>query len=285
MPSAPNSIPKPADAPKPDSMRAIKIFSYPKVIFIWPSMAISFICGIGMLFADDSPPRASEVNTTAALEEEGSDQPSEEGAESDSAATETPRESQAGRFATIPNILGFLFLIFFAVNMFVMSLDFPRFTLIAVILGIALVATLLLLGASNGIPILAPLRVIARNLYFTANASFYFAFGLILAVIFTIIYFTRYLDYWEVRPNEVLHHHGPFSDLERFPTLNMKFNKEIPDILEYLLGFNSGRLVLFLGDNSTPVVLEHVSNINAKEEALKALMGRLQVQVSTQSRM
>ena len=44
-------------------------------------------------------------------------------------------------------------------------------------------------------------------------------------------------------PNEILHHHGPLSDLERFPTMNLKFDKEIPDVLEYAL-LGSGRLVL-----------------------------------------
>ena len=64
-----------------------------------------------------------------------------------------------------------------------------------------------------------------------------------LMLVFIVIYVTRWLDYWEVMPNEILHHHGPLSDLERYPTMNLKFDKEIPDVLEWLL-LGSGRLVL-----------------------------------------
>ena len=30
-----------------------------------------------------------------------------------------------------------------------------------------------------------------------------------LMLVFAVIYVTRWLDYWEVLPNEILHHHGP----------------------------------------------------------------------------
>ena len=143
-----------------------------------------------------------------------------------------------------------IFLIVFAVNMMVMSLDFPRFTLVAVILFVMMMAFLLLYLASQGVDFLSPLTALSRHLYFAANAGFYFAIASILAVMFPIIWATRCLDYWEVRPNEVLHHHGPLSDLERFPTLQLKFDKEIPDILEFLLGLGSGRLVLYFSPTS-----------------------------------
>ena len=54
---------------------------------------------------------------------------------------------------------------------------------------------------------------------------------------------TRF-DYWEVLHNELLHHHGPFGDLERFPAPQLKLDKEIPDIFEYLV-LRSGRLIFY----------------------------------------
>ncbi len=68
---------------------------------------------------------------------------------------------------------------------------------------------------------------------------------------------TRFLDYWEILPNEILHHHGPLSDLERYPTMNLKFDKEIPDVLEWLL-LGSGRLVLHVPNVSKAIVLDNV---------------------------
>ena len=101
-----------------------------------------------------------------------------------------------------------------------------------------------------------------------------------LILVFAIIYITRWLDYWEILPNEILHHHGPLCDLERYPTMNLKFDKEIPDVLEWLL-LGAGRLVLHVPNVSKALVLDNVLFISAKEEALKKLMSRLEVRVTT----
>ena len=81
-------------------------------------------------------------------------------------------------------------------------------------------------------------------------------------------------------PNEILHHHGPLSDLERYPTLNLKFDKEIPDVFEYAM-LHAGRLVLHVSDERKSIVLDNVLFINSKEEGLKKLMSRLEVRVTT----
>ncbi|RUL89418.1 hypothetical protein [Tautonia sociabilis] len=254
--------------PKPD-LESVKIFSYPKIIFIWPTMVFALICGIGMLIVGDaqpetSPPVAEEAQVVEA-----------DGAEAQAQAELTPPKVR--RFSSWQNIFGVIFLIVFGVNMMVMSLDFPRFTLIAVIFFILMIVFLMLYLASQGVDFLSPLTYLSRHLYFTANAGFYFAISAILAVMFAVIWMTRYLDYWEVRSNEVLHHHGPLSDLERFPTLQLKFTKEIPDVLEFLLGLGSGRLVLYFSATDRQVVLDHVLFINSKEEQLKQIMSKLRV--------
>ena len=100
-------------------------------------------------------------------------------------------------------------------------------------------------------------------------------------MIFAIIYVTRYLDYWEILPNEILHHHGPLSDLERFPTMNLKFDKEIPDVLEYLF-LGSGRLVLHVTERARRrSCWTTCCSSTRKEEALKKLMSRMEVRVTT----
>ena len=118
------------------------------------------------------------------------------------------------------------------------------------------------------------------SIYAVANAGFYFMIALILAVIFVIIYVTRWLDYWEILPNEILHHHGPLSDLERFPTMNLKFDKEIPDVLEYLL-LGAGRLVLHVPTSARRSCWTTCCSSTARKSALKKLMSRLEVRVTT----
>ena len=132
----------------------------------------------------------------------------------------------------------------FAFNLLVMALDFPRFTLVAWILAILLFLFFVLwIGSYFEVDLLRPIHAIFSSIYAVANRGFYLMVFVTLFIVFAIIYVTRWLDYWEVLPNEILHHHGPLSDLERYPTMNLKFDKEIPDVLEWAM-LGSGRLVL-----------------------------------------
>ncbi|WP_169979291.1 hypothetical protein [Tautonia rosea] len=271
-------------------IESVKIFSYPKVIFLWPTMVFALICGTGMLIVGDlettpEPPVTPEAVEVVQAAEEGQGegaQVAEGQVEAEQVAEIEVPPPGARRFSSWQNIFGAVFLIVFAVNMMVMSLDFPRFTLIAVILFALTLTFLLLYLASQGVDFLSPLTALSRHLYFAANAGFFFAIAFIQAVMYAIIWATRYLDYWEIRPNEVLHHHGPLSDLDRYPTIQLKFSKEIPDILEFLLGLGAGRLVLNFSTNDRVVTLDHVLFINSKEDQLKRLMSQLQVRIPGQ---
>ena len=185
------------------------------------------------------------------------------------------------RFRHPQNLLGVLFLAMLAFNLLVMALDFPRFELVGAILGgLFLLFLILWIGAYFQVDLMKPIHALFESIYVFANAGFYFMYFLVVSVLLLIVYITRWLDYWEVMPNEILHHHGPLSDLERFPTMNLKFDKEIPDVLEHLL-LGSGRLVLHVPNVEKALVLDNVLFINSKEESLKSLMSRLEVRVTT----
>jgi hypothetical protein len=189
--------------------------------------------------------------------------------------------SRVDRFLTPQNLLAMLFLGMLAFNLLVMALDFPRFTLVAVILGgLFGIFFLLWLGAFFGWDLMKPIHFIYSGIYAVANKGFYLMVFVTLMFVFSIIFATRFLDYWEVMPNEILHHHGPLSDLERYPTMNLKFDKEIPDVLEWVL-LGSGRLVLHVPNVAKALVLDNVLFITSKEVALKKVMSRLDVRITT----
>ena len=89
-------------------------------------------------------------------------------------------------------------------------------------------------------------------------------------------------DYWEVRPNELLHHHGILSDLERLSAPHLQIEKEINDVFEYLLA-GSGRLILRPSNERRVIILDNVLGIGKKEHAITKMLGALQVQVRTES--
>jgi hypothetical protein len=246
--------------PKP-----IRIFHYPKIVFIFPTLVMAFVCWIGMLSIKDQTIRPSRLSTAEARAQ----------AEAIADVKVLPNTPD---FKSPQNVLALSFLIVFTFNMLILSFDFPRFTVVA---GILVVTTLLffLLWLSYLTDWLHPLVRALDRLYLAANSGFYAMFGLILLVMYGIIFVTRWLDYWEFLPNEILHHHGPWSDLERFPTTNLKFDKEIPDIFEHFL-FGSGRLIFHVQNEAKSIVLDNVMHINRKEQALKQIMSRMEVRIS-----
>ena len=254
--------------------RGVKIFTYPKVIFFFPTLIMALIAGIGMWMID------GQLKKEAAAAADGKETPGEARLDIPSDG-ELPMQLRPNpeRFKQPENMLGFLFLGILFLNLLVMTVDFPRFTIFAVIL-LCTTVTFFLLWLGMFVNFLDPLVRLIEVFYVRANAQFYLIFAAVLASMFVAIFATRWLDYWEIMPNEILHHHGPLSDLERFPTMNLKFDKEIPDVFEHFL-FGAGRLVLNLPSERRSIVLDTVLHVSRKEEALKALMSRLEVRVTT----
>ncbi|MCA8995643.1 MAG: hypothetical protein KDA80_01615, partial [Planctomycetaceae bacterium] len=165
-------------------------------------------------------------------------------------------------------------------NLVVLSFDFPRATslllfalVVAVVLGFMLVA--------NSMPDLIPgLEAFIARFHPAANATFYLIFAIAMGFIYVGVYIAANFDYWEVRPNELLHHHGIMSDLERFSSPNLKIDKEINDVFEYILA-GSGRLILHPRNEPRAIVLDNVFFINSKETAITKMLSALQVKVRT----
>jgi hypothetical protein len=281
MASDPKAAP-PAGVPAPKREKGVQIFTYPKIIFIFPTLIMAMICYIGMLMIPDVATfnyeryqrRHSERPAARAAEEPAAQAGAEAG---DRRRLLPPSDPVA--FKRKENVLGLLFLTVFFLNLMILAIDFPRFAIFAIVLGgTTILFALLYLGVF--VDILQPLARALEGVYVAANAEFYLMIVVVLMLIYGVVFLTRWLDYWEILPNEILHHHGPLSDLERYPTLNLKFDKEIPDVFEHLM-FGAGRLVLHVSDERKAIVLDTVLHVSRKEEALKKLMSRLEVRVTT----
>ena len=175
-------------------------------------------------------------------------------------------------------ISGLIFLGIFALNLVVLSFDFPRtasLTLVFLIFGIVMGLILLFRSYPDALPAVTD---VLRELRPIANATFYWTIAAILAVIYVLVFISRRFDYWEVRPNELLHHTGLLSDLKRYSAPSLRIDKEINDVFEFML-LRSGTLILHPSQERRAIVLENVPNINRKETQLTQMLGALQVQV------
>jgi len=177
-----------------------------------------------------------------------------------------------------PVIAAVAFLTMLAMNLIVLSFDFPRTTSLTVffiIVALLLGGALMVVYYPTVLPWFSAQLLKIRP---EANATFYFVFATMMLLIYAGVAVTVRFDYWEVRGNELLHHHGFLSDLERFPAPALKIDKEIKDVFEYIL-LGSGRLILHPSNEPRAIVLENIAWITRKEKAITRLLGTLQVRV------
>ena len=264
----------------PELPDRIYLVSSPKLVFMYPTMLTSLICSIVMLVNGGIPQGQPQASAASALPQvflaaadigkAGTDN------SAPAAAEQSPAPAAAG--PTYHLWCARIFLVVLALNLVVLSFEFPRTTSLTWFFALS-TATIGLWFLFTKYDNLAP-AVLQSLLAIkpVANASFYMLFTAILLMLFVAVLISRRVDYWEVRGNELLHHHGLLSNLERFSAPNLRIDKEITDLFEYLL-LRSGRLIIHCSNERRAIVLENVLNIDHKERQITRLLGALQVRV------
>ncbi len=293
--SVPPAVPATASPEQPDH---VYLVSYPKIIFLYPTVLTSLFCAIVMWSKGDVP--ISEMNAarernvpvvmraSIVSQEEAATASDSAAAQTDGSAASSPAAASgeaeaAPQLITIHsyhNICARIFLIVFALNMVVISFDFPRTTSLTWFFAITAIVISFWLILSK-YPDLAP-KIVAGLLTIKpwANASFYMIYTMIMLFLYMWVMISRRFDYWEVKGNELLHHHGFLSNLIRYSAPNLRIDKEINDLFEYML-LRSGRLIIHASNERRAIVLENVLFINGKEDRITRMLGALQVRVRT----
>ena len=111
-----------------------------------------------------------------------------------------------------------------------------------------------------------------------ANAQFYFAIFAIWAVLMVSgIIYSRF-HYVKIVSNEVIIVGGVMDKRKRLSSMRMQYTKEICDVFEYCLPFvRSGRLILRFPQESEPVIIDHVINVDAVIKKLDHVTSTLMV--------
>jgi len=216
----------------------ILLISYPKIVFLYPAFFFSVVAAIWLSCLEEP---LDKTNTTAV-------------------------------------IISTLFLGLLAVNLVILAFDFPRTTSLTLFFFVAaLVMGFILLVRLND-KVLPAMSKLLASYHPLANATFYWTFAAMMAAIFVAMFVVVRFDYWEVRPNELLHHHGFLANMERVYAPSLRMDKEIEDVFEYML-LRSGRLILHPSDDRRSIILDNVPFINTKEEAITRMLGALQVEL------
>ncbi len=252
-PNAPPPLVTPQSSQASDGPeKPIFLFSHPKIVFLYPTFIVALICGLISLFIGTTP-----VTMPGA----------------DGAEVVKHVATRAGEVTTM------VFMCVFALNMIVLTFDFPRTTSLTLFFFAAAVGMGLFLLFHYHPELFGVIGKVFESMKPVANASFFFMFSAILFGFYLLVLASLRFDYWEVRPNELLHRHGILSDLKRHPSPNIRIDKEINDVFEYFL-LGSGRLIIHPTNEPRAIVLENVLFIDRKEQQLTRLLGALQVHLT-----
>jgi hypothetical protein len=172
---------------------------------------------------------------------------------------------------SMPVHLGTVWFCIFAFNLLVISFDFTEVVSIAVILGI-----FVLVLAGLYFQFLPFIGEFFRSLELMMNPGFYFAMFGLFSIVYLFVFIRSRFEYWEFRNNEVLHKSGMFGEIKRYSTEDLRWFKEIPDVLERIL-LKSGRMVLTTPREPQPMVIEHVLGIESVDERIAELLGTKRV--------
>lgn len=182
--------------PKTSSLPSrIFLISYPKIVFMYPTLVMAFIAGLLMSFNHQT---LDAKNTEAVV------------------------------LAVIS--LGVL-----ATNLVVLAFDFPRtssLTLFFIIVALVLACALVVVLKPELVP---HITAALKHFHPLANATFYWAIVAMLALVTVAAIIYARFDCWEARPNELLHRKGLWGDVDRFPAPGLRIDKEISDVFEYVL--------------------------------------------------
>ncbi len=230
------------EKPAPSEQRRVIVRHYPKVFFFIPTMIAGYIIWLLLFVFEPSDPEVSQIAATA-------------------------------------------FLLIFAFNFIIIAFDFGTAKTLAIVLGLLLLIILYLyLQAIDAAP-REPSEDSELKFFLKIDAppdadkNFYFWMSSIMLICFIIIVISSYIEYYEIRSREIIHHFGPFSDAKRWPASDATMYKDIPDLFEFIL-FRAGNITILPKGRETAIVMENVLNVNKKEKAITELLGIVPVEPS-----
>lgn len=282
----------------PDS---IMIRMWPKTPVLYPMAILALLFGIIGLFAG-STPHIRKLNQiyhptvhVQTAQEESMNVSQEETTSSEAASTEAtsteaaPEEEasavvvdeaavlkqaeQLAKGLTLDRIMGTIFLLVFAFSLFTLSVDMEvRWALLT--FACVIIAMLALILLNQQYEFLPGIFSTILSLSPMANPHFYFAIFIIWVVLMIVSIGIVRFHYVRIESNEVVVVGGLLERQQRFPTMRMRYTRDIQDVFEYYMPFvRSGRLILSFAEQNEAVVIDNVLNIDKVTKELDQISG------------
>lgn len=234
---------KPAPASPSTETTNVVVRAYPKVVYLYMTWLAALV--IGFLH-----PSAELIDADGAVRFSG--------------------EAVAKSYT-----LGRIWFLIFVVNILVIAFEFSRIRSVALVgIGVGFVFAGMYFG------FLDVIGAYLGGLELLMSKGFYYSFAGVFAIMYLLVFINTRFSYWEIQPNEILHHHGFLGDVHRYPTRGLQMRKEITDVFEYIL-LRAGTLVITPTGVERPIFLENVIGLNRVEDKIQRLLGTMKVRIDT----
>jgi len=168
-------------------------------------------------------------------------------------------------------ILGYIWVITFFINLFVIGFDFPFNKFLILVLAIVIAVLIMILVFFPNIhltPVILPIG---------SSAEFYAIITFILGIVLGFVFLQAHYNYYKIERNEVFHITGLFANTaERYPVRSLRIKHVISDVLEFIL-LGAGAISLYPKD-SDPIHLYTVIRVKKKMNMIDLLLSEMSVE-------
>jgi len=180
-------------------------------------------------------------------------------------------------FDVSPTALGWLATSSLAFNLLVIVTDLSQKKFLIAVLLLVVLGLLLYIAGQKEMGFVSSLGGWIGGLELTYSTHTYFVISAFLWFFFFLGMLQPRLDYWRLEPNEFTHYIQPWGRDQSVPRHGTTVTREIPDVLELLLTFGGGTLVM-RRENQVVARIEHVPFLNRRMKAIERLLGVTRVQ-------
>ena len=175
-------------------------------------------------------------------------------------------------------VLGNTFMLVLLMNLLVFSFDCSRIKSITIVVAVVAVVLAVLLIDTKA-DFTGWIGRVFGAIDIRCSTSFYAFLSAGLGFLLLLVFVNTRFNYYEVNAREILHHHGYLGDIQRWSTEGLEMNKEIYDVVEYLL-LRSGRLIFQPATSKKAIVLDNVAGVNRIEKEVNDLLSVVAVRLN-----